>query len=188
MNNTKDLSKIVIIGDANTGKSSFLRRLEHKPFTQVINPTIGCDFTIYKYKSTQTSSIHKFIFWDTSGQTIFNAFAKNFTNGAKAVLIFFDVSSCESFNNIYNHIDRIPDVDTVLIIVPSKCDKHCEYSHYGNINVPNRTIYMANPISSKDNINIQYLMEMLYIIVDEYQTHTDTHIDLDTDETICPCM
>ena len=68
--------KFVVIGEACSGKSSFVSRLCNENFKKSYEPTIGVEFssTITKYKDY----IVKIQFWDTAGDKCFAPIMKTY--------------------------------------------------------------------------------------------------------------
>eukprot|EP00826_Nyctotherus_ovalis_P021493 TRINITY_DN1694_c0_g4_i1.p1 TRINITY_DN1694_c0_g4~~TRINITY_DN1694_c0_g4_i1.p1 ORF type:complete len:212 (+),score=71.63 TRINITY_DN1694_c0_g4_i1:155-790(+) len=93
------LFKLVIIGDASTGKSSLLRRYCENAFDEEYKCTVGVDFQI-KILKMQDQRIVKLQIWDTAGQERFKVMTKAYYRGAKACLIIYDITRRETFENV----------------------------------------------------------------------------------------
>ena len=97
-------------------------RIDHfKPniYAQVSLIRIGLDFISVKYESPGGKSIPVKI-WDTAGQERFKTITYSFYRQAQGVLICYDVTNRESFENVKNWIDSIdnhakPNIQKVLI-------------------------------------------------------------------------
>lgn len=79
----------------------------------------GLDYISVKYESPDGKSIPVKI-WDTAGQERFKTITYSFYRQAQGVLICFDVTNRESFENVKNWIDSIdnhakPNIQKVLI-------------------------------------------------------------------------
>ena len=77
------------------------------------------DYISVKYESPEGISIPVKI-WDTAGQERFKTITYSFYRQAQGVLIWFDVTNRESFENVKNWIDSIdnhakPNIQKVLI-------------------------------------------------------------------------
>jgi Ras-related protein Rab-1A len=88
----------------------------HIKFTQ---SGLGLDFISVKYKTPEGKEIPVKI-WDTAGQERFKTITYSFYRQAQGVLIAFDVTNRESFENVKNWIDSIdnhakPNIHKVLI-------------------------------------------------------------------------
>lgn len=82
-------------------------------------PNVGLDYIATKYESPEGKSIDVKI-WDTAGQERFKTITYSFYKRAQGVLIAFDVTNRESFENVKNWIDSIEnyakkDIQKVLI-------------------------------------------------------------------------
>lgn len=93
------LFKMVIIGDASTGKSSLLRRYCENTFDENYKCTVGVDFQI-KILKMPDQRIVKLQIWDTAGQERFKVMTKSYYRSAKACLIIYDITRRETFNNV----------------------------------------------------------------------------------------
>lgn len=93
------LFKLVIIGDASTGKSSLLRRYCENAFVEKYTCTVGVDFQI-KILKMPDQRLVKLQIWDTAGQERFKVMTKSYYRSAKACLIVFDLTRRETFENV----------------------------------------------------------------------------------------
>ena len=64
------LLKIIVLGAANVGKSSVLRRYTAEKFSETRRPTIGADFSTKKIRVEDTEVVIQI--WDTAGQERFH--------------------------------------------------------------------------------------------------------------------
>jgi len=127
------LFKLLIIGDAGVGKSGLILRYVDNSFTDSYISTIGVDF---KQKIIQlNSSLIKLQIWDTAGQERFRTITSSYYRGAHGIIIVYDVTDLESFENTkkwLSEIDRYANENTKKLIMGNKCDlidrKAVEYS------------------------------------------------------------
>ncbi|KAH9512938.1 hypothetical protein Btru_037109 [Bulinus truncatus] len=90
--------KIIIVGDSGVGKTSLLLRYTDDCFSESFITTIGVDFKIKTMDvSGATAKLH---IWDTAGQDRFRNIVSSFYRGADSVVLVFDVTSPESFQNV----------------------------------------------------------------------------------------
>lgn len=87
--------KVVIVGDAATGKTSMLTQYIFGKFTLSVPCTIGVEFT-HKDLDDET----KLVFWDTAGQERFQSLMSSYYRGAQAIMFVYDVTNRESFDNL----------------------------------------------------------------------------------------
>ncbi|MHA1263863.1 MAG: Rab family GTPase [Candidatus Helarchaeota archaeon] len=90
--------KIIICGDPEVGKTSLVLRFTDRAFRRTYLPTLGVNisekFIIYNQYAVQ------FIFWDIAGQTKFQIIRKHFYNGAHGLLLVFDLTRLNTFQNL----------------------------------------------------------------------------------------
>lgn len=115
--------KLILIGDSSVGKSSILSRFSDNVFMDTSSPTIGIDF------NTKLIRIEKKIcrleIWDTAGQERFSTMTSNYYRGSQGVLLVFDLSSKQSFNNVINWYNRARELggeNLIAILIGNKCD------------------------------------------------------------------
>jgi len=87
--------KIVIVGNAGTGKTSILNRYVFGKFHAGQPSTIGVEFT-HKDMDDET----KLVFWDTAGQERFQSLMSSYYRGAHAIMFVYDVTDRNSFFNL----------------------------------------------------------------------------------------
>ena len=93
------LFKVLIIGDASTGKSSILRRYCSNDFSDKYTCTVGVDFQV-KILKMSSGQLVKLQIWDTAGQERYRIMATSYYRGAKACLIVYDITRKETFANV----------------------------------------------------------------------------------------
>jgi len=90
--------KLIIIGDAGAGKSSFMRQFLDGKFRKNSLQTIGVEFGT-KIISLEQHKI-KLQIWDTAGQERYRAVTRSYYRGAVGALILYDVTSRDSYQNL----------------------------------------------------------------------------------------
>lgn len=119
----KYLFKILIIGDSGVGKSSILLKYVDDLFIDSYISTIGVDFKI-KTVPIDGQPV-KLQIWDTAGQERFRTITSSFYRGSNGIIMVYDVSNQESFDNIMkwlNEINKYATDDVVKLLVGNKCD------------------------------------------------------------------
>ncbi|XP_031420297.1 ras and EF-hand domain-containing protein isoform X2 [Clupea harengus] len=97
--------RLVLAGDAGSGKSSFLLRLSLNEFKGDIPTTLGVDFQIKKMLvDGEKTSLQ---IWDTAGQERFRSIARSYFRKAHGVLLLYDVTSESSFLNVRDWMAQI---------------------------------------------------------------------------------
>ena len=122
--NTDDyLFKLLLIGDSGVGKSCLLLRFADDTYTQSYISTIGVDFKI-RTVELEGKTI-KLQIWDTAGQERFRTITSSYYRGAHGIIVVYDVTDQESFNNVkqwLNEIDRYANESVNKLLVGNKSD------------------------------------------------------------------
>lgn len=117
------LIKLLLIGDSGVGKSCLLLRYSDDSFTSSFITTIGIDF---KIKSIMCGDAKvKLQIWDTAGQERFRTITTAYYRGAMGILLVYDVSDENSFNNVRNwmrQIDQNAAENVNRVLIGNKCD------------------------------------------------------------------
>jgi small GTP-binding protein len=90
--------KLIIIGDANSGKSCLLEQFREGRFFAGSTHTIGVEFAS-KIVSINDKRI-KLQIWDTAGQDRYRTVSRSYYRGALGAIVVYDITSRESFNNL----------------------------------------------------------------------------------------
>ncbi|KAK7331558.1 hypothetical protein VNO80_28294 [Phaseolus coccineus] len=124
MSNEYDyLFKLLLIGDSSVGKSCLLLRFADDSYVDSYISTIGVDFKI-RTIDLQGKTV-KLQIWDTAGQERFRTITSSYYRGAHGIIIVYDVTEMESFNNVkqwLNEIDRYANDSVCKLLVGNKCD------------------------------------------------------------------
>jgi small GTP-binding protein len=119
----EELLKILVIGESAVGKSCLLLRYTDNKFQETFLTTIGVDF---KTKFIEIEGVKvKLQIWDTAGQEKFRTITKAYYRGAHGILLVYDVTSAESFNQTGQWMRSIQENMTdpvVVVFVGNKCD------------------------------------------------------------------
>lgn len=121
--NHEYLFKLLVIGDSGVGKSALLLRLCDKIFNASYITTIGVDFKV-KSLNIKDDTV-KLQIWDTAGQEKFRTITSTYYRGAHGIMIVYDVTSRESFDNVKTWLKEIANNasnNVVKYIIGSKKD------------------------------------------------------------------
>eukprot|EP00258_Populus_trichocarpa_P042364 XP_024458383.1 GTP-binding protein YPTM2 [Populus trichocarpa] len=92
------LFKLLLIGDSGVGKSCLLLRFADGSYLDSYISTIGVDFKIRTVE--QDGKTMKLQIWDTAGQERFRTITSSYYRGAHGIIVVYDVTDQESFNNV----------------------------------------------------------------------------------------
>lgn len=97
--------RIVLLGAERTGKSCLIKRYCEKRFVSKYMPTIGIDYGATKICVDKCDvSVHIF---DTSGSDLFTDVRNEFYYDAHGILVVFDVTKRDTFDNLHEWIYEI---------------------------------------------------------------------------------
>ncbi len=115
--------KLIVCGDPQVGKTSTVLRYTDNAFRRTYIPTVGINLSEKKviYKDADI----KFVLWDIAGQSKFQKMRNYFYKGADGLILIFDLTAPESFENIphwYQDIHAHLDEDLKGLILANKND------------------------------------------------------------------
>ena len=118
--------QLLVIGDSSVGKTSLITRYTNGTFKEEYLATVGLDY--YSKNEEINNQAIQIKLWDTAGQERFKALTQNYFRNAEGVLLAFDVTNEESFNNLKDWISSIKinmeakNIFLPLIVVGNKID------------------------------------------------------------------
>ena len=118
-----DALKCIVIGSSGVGKTALTKRLVENTFSEHIQSTIGIEyeFTTIEVDGQQV----KLNVWDTAGQEKFRSITRAYYREAVCVLIVFDLTDKETFNEVNTWVDDVRhkcDPKASIILVGNKSD------------------------------------------------------------------
>ena len=117
--------KVLLLGDSTVGKTCFLMRYTDKTFQDVYMSTIGLDYRLKSMVLKNGKKI-KLQIWDTAGQDRFRAITRNYYKGANGVILVYDVTNVQSYDNVKMWVAQIREKapkNVVILIAGNKIDK-----------------------------------------------------------------
>ena len=118
--------QILLIGDSSVGKTSLIQRYANGIFKEEYLATVGLD---YYTKQEMINNINVLVkLWDTAGQERFKALTPNYFRNAEGVVLAYDVTNSESFDNLKFWINSIKsnlgekNIFIPIIIIGNKID------------------------------------------------------------------
>lgn len=97
-NNADHQFKLILIGDAKVGKSCFLHHFVTRRFKTGSKATLGVEFGS-QLVDVAGKSINLRV-WDTAGNERFRSITRTYYRNAVGVLVFYDITSRRSFDNV----------------------------------------------------------------------------------------
>lgn len=158
--------KVLLIGSAGVGKSSISGQFIEGHFDQESTQTIGVDLKIKVIKLNNSEKGVKIQLWDTAGHERFKSITTSYYRGADGVILVFDLSRKQSFDELSFWMDEIKSYapkDVVFFLVGNKNDL---LDRNVNINDIEKFIIDNNiknyiEVSAKSNFNINKLFKNL---------------------------
>ena len=118
--------QILIIGDSSVGKTSIIRRYTNGTFNEDYLATVGLDY--YSKEEMINNKTIQIKLWDTAGEERYKSLTQNYFRNAEGVLLVFDVTNTESFNNLKEWISSIKqnmegkNIFIPIVIIGNKLD------------------------------------------------------------------
>ena len=157
------LFKILMIGNPFVGKSSIFTQYVDNSYSDLTFSTMGVDFKIKTLKIN--NKYIKLQLWDTAGQERFKTLTRSYYRGSHGIIIVFDITNRDSFNNIRNWLYEINKYSENVcnILVGNKIDlddkREITYKEDKDFADIHNLIYIE--VSAKNNINIDNIFEFL---------------------------
>ncbi|XP_072540649.1 uncharacterized protein rab44 [Salminus brasiliensis] len=114
---------VVMVGNSNVGKTSFIKRFQSGLFSLDYSSTIGVDTCVQTITlGNRTVKLHV---WDTAGQERYHSITRQVFHKAQGLLLMYDITCSESFCAVRNWISQIkenaPD-DVIMMLLGNKND------------------------------------------------------------------
>ena len=144
----------ILIGDSTVGKTCFLTRYFKNQFNETFLSTIGIDKEI-KYVKVKNDT-YKMTLWDTAGQDRFKSLPKKYYQNADGVLLLFDVTSEDTFNNVSNWMKDVKENSNKNINSENGQSEIALYLIGNKIDLPNRVISKEQAETEAKSLGMKY--------------------------------
>lgn len=146
--------KILFVGDAESGKSSYLRSVLSKPLDPNYHPTLGVEVRRVRSHLTPTQTIELDV-WDCAGVEEYRGLFEDHYSDARGVVYFIDnnlsdIQKSESLNKWKAEVNKVHS-NLPYVVVYTKFDLHPTGFALGS-GSQNALYYQ---ISTKNGTNIQ---------------------------------
>lgn len=120
------ITKVILIGDSNTGKTSLINRFVSDKFEEKYNSTIGVDFMMKRIE-IGNDTIVRLQIWDTAGMEKYKQLTTTYYRGAQGAFVVFDLTNSESFKSVDKwledfHIYANPEAHRFVYLIGNKSD------------------------------------------------------------------
>lgn len=179
--------KIVVLGSSYVGKTSIINRYCNGTFIEETRSTIGAGF--FTHSLTVDDIEVTIMLWDTAGEERFRSVAPSLLRGANGLIIVFDITQKQSFDDIDIYLDMFldhykveQDQEIPVLLLGNKTD-------LGNKIIPDESIEkwkkknhvsLYYEVSAKTGLNIEKAIEeLVHEIVVPQQVYDSTPIKID---------
>ena len=164
--------KVLLLGDSTVGKTCFLLRYCDKTFQDAHLSTIGLDYRV-KTMTLKNKKNVKLQIWDTAGQDRFRAITKNYYKGANGIILIYDVTNLQTYENVKNWITQIREEtnpNVVIYLAGNKIDipeeERAVKTEEGK-EIADEYKLQFKETSAKDGINVNEVFQELVEKIDE---------------------
>jgi GTP-binding nuclear protein Ran len=147
--------KLLLVGDGNVGKTTFVKRHLTGEFEKRYIATIGVE--VHPLAFTTTRGKICFNVWDTAGQEKFGGLRDGYYILGQAAIIMFDVTSRITYKNVPNwHRDIVRVCETIpIVLCGNKVDNKERKVKAKQINFHRKKNLQYYDISAKSNYNFE---------------------------------
>uniref|UniRef100_A0A1A9W553 Ras-related protein Rab-43 n=1 Tax=Glossina brevipalpis TaxID=37001 RepID=A0A1A9W553_9MUSC len=178
------LFKIVLIGDAGTGKTCIVERFKTGNFIERHGNTIGVDFSMKTINVE--GKLVKLQIWDTAGQERFRTITQSYYRSANGVIIVYDVTRRDTFANLQKWIEEVRHYtasNVMLILVGNKSDleeeREVDFDEAQQMCQYIPEVLFVIETSAKENLNVD---DAFVTLATELKRRVDNSIRLDDND------
>ena len=174
---------IILLGNSEVGKTSFILRYTEDFFQPIYLTTIGIDFKVKNITFSNNKS-YKLFFYDTTGQEKYKSISLNLIKNSDGILLMYDITKKKSFESITNWMESIKDIKEEsfpIVLVGNKTDLKDKREVQKEEGKEIATKYGIDffEISNKDGINIE---ESCLSLVKKIIEYKEKNIELEKDD------
>ena len=118
--------KVVLVGDSGVGKTCIIQRYVNNNYNENTESTSASTYTYKVLDYKQYNKSISFDIWDTAGQELYRALARNFYLNASIGILVYDVRRRESFESIkdywHEQLKLSGEDNMVFGVAGNKCD------------------------------------------------------------------
>ena len=163
--------KVLLLGDSSVGKTCFLLRYCDRTFQEAHLSTIGLDYRL-KTMTLKNNKNIKLQIWDTAGQDRFRALTKNYYKGANGIILIYDISTTQTFENVkvwINQIKEEANANVIIYLVGNKIDLPTDkrtVSEEEGQKLANEYKFLFKEASAKEGTNVNEIFQELVEKID----------------------
>nr|ADI33960.1 Ran-like protein [Drosophila simulans] len=157
--------KLILIGDGESGKTTFVKRHLTGEFNVQHNATLGVEVNHLLFHTNR--GVFRFDVWDTAGHEMFDGLRDGYFIRSQCAIIMFDTAKANTYNNVNRwHRDLVGVCgDIPIVICGNKVDIMPKKSWKTCINFDRKSILYHIEMSAKTNYNVEkpfvYLLKKL---------------------------
>ena len=118
--------KVVLVGDTGVGKTCIIQRYVNNDFKETVESTVASTYTYKVVEYPKYNRSISFDIWDTAGQELYRALAKNFYLNASIGILVYDIRRKDSFESVknywYDQLKESGEENMIIGIAGNKCD------------------------------------------------------------------
>lgn len=167
--------KLVIAGNTETGKTSYISKWKDVGSAIEPRPTIATELIVHQATS-ESGRKYTIQVWDTAGQEAYHSITAPYFRNAHGVIIMFDVTNVDSFKAIDYWINMVQEntrVPPVIAVMGNKNDLQAEIPEQSILQYCEKLNITYFAVSAKTGQRVKESIEfMTSRIIDEYEKST----------------
>ena len=119
-------AKLILVGDANVGKTSIINRCVKNEFKEAIIPTLSSNYSLKTFNTG--NRIVRLQIWDTAGDEKYRSIIPMFYRGSQAAFIVYAIDNLSSFQSVSSYVEslhsHLEPEKLILFLIANKIDKN----------------------------------------------------------------